>query len=32
MLDAESDDAAQLVQLGHAFAMQAFLADAGQRS
>ena len=26
VLDAESDDAAQLVQLGHAFAMQAFLA------
>ena len=26
VLDADSDDAAQLVQLGHAFAMQAFLA------
>ena len=26
VLDADADDAAQLVQLGHAFAMQAYLA------
>ena len=32
VLDAESDDAEQLVQLGHAFAMQAYPGVAGKRS